>query len=75
MGQFGELFGPGKLRKESAEDEGTGERFEHGPLDLEAGVIAVRPRARDEPAQGESAQGSPVRGKPAQHEPAEDPAE
>jgi hypothetical protein len=60
MGQFGELFGPGKLRKESAEDEGTGERFEQGPLDLEAGVIAVRPRAKD---------------KPAQHQPAEDPAE
>jgi hypothetical protein len=51
MGQFGELFGPGKLRKESAEDEGTGERFEHGPLDLEAGVIAVRPRAKDKPAE------------------------
>jgi hypothetical protein len=60
MGQFGELFGPGKLRKESAEDEGTGERFEHGPLDLEAGVIAVRPQAKD---------------KPAKDEPAEDPAE
>ncbi|MBP2326272.1 hypothetical protein JOF56_006657 [Kibdelosporangium banguiense] len=51
MGQFGELFGPGKLRKESAEDEGTGERFEHGPLDLESGVIAVRPRERDKPAE------------------------
>jgi hypothetical protein len=60
MGQFGELFGPGKLRKESAEDEGTGERFEHGPLDLDNGVIAVRPRAQENPAQ---------------HKPAEDPAE
>jgi hypothetical protein len=60
MGQFGELFGPGKLQKESEEDEGTGERFEHGPLDLTAGVIAVRPRAQE---------------KPAPHEPAEDPAE
>jgi hypothetical protein len=43
MGQFGELFGAPKLRKESAEDEGTGERFEHGPLDLTSGVIAIRP--------------------------------
>jgi hypothetical protein len=60
MGQFGELFGPGKLRKESAQDEGTGERFEHGPLDLTSGVIAVRPQPRH---------------KPAQAEPAEDPAE
>ena len=51
MGQFGELFGPGKLRKESAEDEGTGERFERGPLDLESGVIGVRPAKRDEPAE------------------------
>jgi hypothetical protein len=45
MGQFGELFGGVKLRKESEEDQGTGERFESGPLDLESGVIPVRPRA------------------------------
>jgi hypothetical protein len=46
MGQFGELFGgAAKLRKESEEDAGTGERFEAGPLDLESGVIPVRPRA------------------------------
>jgi hypothetical protein len=43
MGQFGELFGGVKLRKESQEDQGNGERFEPGPLDLEAGVIPVRP--------------------------------
>lgn len=65
MGQFGELFGPGKLQKESEEDEGTGERFEHGPLDLTAGIIAVRPRPQDKSDQH----------KPAPHEPAEDPAE
>jgi hypothetical protein len=43
MGQFGELFGGVKLRKESQEDQGTGERFEPGPLDLDAGVIPARP--------------------------------
>jgi hypothetical protein len=46
MGQFGELFGAPKLRKESAEDEGTGERFEQGPLNLDGGVIAIRPRPK-----------------------------
>jgi hypothetical protein len=45
MGQFGELFGGAKLRKESQEDAEAGERFEHGPLDLESGVIPIRPRA------------------------------
>ena len=44
MAQFGELFGGAKLRKESEEDSGTGERFEHGPLDLASGVIPIRPR-------------------------------
>lgn len=43
MAQFGELFGGAKLRKETQEDAGTGERFGYGPLDLEAGVIPVRP--------------------------------
>ncbi|MEV4318988.1 hypothetical protein [Actinocrispum sp. NPDC049592] len=50
MGQFGELFGAQKLRKESEDDDGTGERFDHGPLDLASGVVPVRPRpakARD----------------------------
>ncbi|MET0237102.1 MAG: hypothetical protein ABW224_20805 [Kibdelosporangium sp.] len=56
MGQFGELFGPGKLRKESAEDEGTGERFEHGPLDLQSGLIAVRPRRQDKREPDEAAE-------------------
>ena len=56
MGQFGELFGAPKLRKESAEDEGTGERFEHGPLDLESGVIAVRPRSDEPPPAPDSAE-------------------
>ena len=46
MGQFGELFGPGKLRKESSDDQGTGDPFEPGSLDLDAGVIRIRPTAK-----------------------------
>jgi hypothetical protein len=46
MAQFGELFGGAKLRKETEEDAGTGERFGYGPLDLEVGVIPVSPRPR-----------------------------
>ncbi|MCE7004502.1 hypothetical protein LWC34_16910 [Kibdelosporangium philippinense] len=42
MAQFGELFGPGKLRKESSDDQGTGDPFEPGSLDLDAGVIRIR---------------------------------
>ncbi|GAB3885671.1 hypothetical protein ACFQ1S_16660 [Kibdelosporangium lantanae] len=49
MAQFGELFGGAKLRKESQEDAGTGERFGYGPLDLEAGVIPVRPKPSEQP--------------------------
>ncbi|WP_185845472.1 hypothetical protein [Kibdelosporangium aridum] len=51
MAQFGELFGPGKLRKESSDDQGTGDRFEPGSLDLDAGVIRIRPLPKkpDEP--------------------------
>ncbi|TCO44251.1 hypothetical protein [Actinocrispum wychmicini] len=44
MAQFGELLGGPKLRKETEEEAGTGERFEHGPLDLDSGVIPIRPR-------------------------------
>jgi hypothetical protein len=43
MAQFGELLGGPKLRKETTEDAETGERFGHGPLDLESGVISVHP--------------------------------
>lgn len=53
MGQFGELFGAAKLRKESQEDDGTGERFDPGPLDLESGVIPIRPRTATAPETGQ----------------------
>nr|WP_042188533.1 hypothetical protein [Kibdelosporangium sp. MJ126-NF4]CEL18304.1 hypothetical protein [Kibdelosporangium sp. MJ126-NF4]CTQ97789.1 hypothetical protein [Kibdelosporangium sp. MJ126-NF4] len=46
MAQFGELFGAPKLTKESSDDQGDGERFEHGPLDLDSGVVRIRPVAR-----------------------------
>ncbi|WP_168211275.1 hypothetical protein [Actinosynnema sp. ALI-1.44] len=48
MAQFGELFGAPKIRKESSDDQGDGERFEHGPLDLDSGVVRIRPVARRE---------------------------
>ncbi|MBE1469713.1 hypothetical protein [Kibdelosporangium phytohabitans] len=48
MAQFGELFGAPKMRKESSDDQGDGERFEHGPLDLDSGVVRIRPLPRRE---------------------------
>lgn len=44
MAQFGELLGGPKLRKETTEDAETGERFGHGPLDLESGVVSIHPK-------------------------------
>jgi hypothetical protein len=44
MASFGELFpGVKKLTKESEED-GGGELFEVGPLDLDGGVVRVTPK-------------------------------
>jgi hypothetical protein len=45
MGQLGELFPGAKLRREMPEEAGTGQRFEPGPLDLDGGVIRLRPPA------------------------------
>jgi hypothetical protein len=44
MGQLGELFPGAKLRREIPDEAGSGQRFEPGPLDLDGGVIRVRPR-------------------------------
>jgi hypothetical protein len=44
MGQLGELFPGAKLRKESEDDAGSGEPFELGSLDLDRGVVRLRPR-------------------------------
>jgi hypothetical protein len=49
MGQLGELFPGAKLRRDTPEDAGTGQRFEPGPLDLDSGVIRLRPPADPEP--------------------------
>ncbi|HEX3788714.1 MAG TPA: hypothetical protein VHW44_12695 [Pseudonocardiaceae bacterium] len=47
MGQLGELFpGAPKLRQESDEDDGTGQRFQPGPLDLDSGVVRLAPKAK-----------------------------
>jgi hypothetical protein len=43
MGQLGELFPGAKLRRDTPEESGTGQRFEPGPLDLDGGVIRLRP--------------------------------
>ncbi|HEY3606788.1 MAG TPA: hypothetical protein VGL06_04775 [Pseudonocardiaceae bacterium] len=46
MGQLGELFPGAKLRRDTPEESGTGQRFEPGPLDLDGGVIRLRPPGR-----------------------------
>lgn len=56
MATFGELIPGMKLRKVADEDAGTGERADPGgPLDLEAGVVFLRPRATGAPEPDESA--------------------
>lgn len=46
MGQLGEMFPGAQLRKDTPEDAGNGQRFEPGPLDLDAGVVRLRPPAK-----------------------------
>lgn len=45
MGQLGELFPGAKLRRDARDEEGTGQRFEPGPLDLDSGVVQIRPKS------------------------------
>ncbi len=52
MGQLGELFPGAKLRRETPDEAGSGQRFEPGPLDLDGGVIRLAPQAsRPEPSE------------------------
>lgn len=57
MGQLGEMFPGAKIRKDTPEDAGSGQGFEPGPLDLDAGVIRLRPKpapvAEPDPADDE----------------------
>jgi hypothetical protein len=46
MGQLGDLFPGAKLRRETPDEAGNGQRFEPGSLDLDGGVIHVRPRPK-----------------------------
>lgn len=47
MAQLGELFPSRKLGKVTDGDEGTGEKFQPGPLDLDSGVVRFgRPAPR-----------------------------
>ena len=53
MGQLGELFPGAKIRKDTPEDAGNGQRFDPGPLDLDSGVVRLRgrrPREEDQAA-------------------------
>ncbi|OLR94023.1 hypothetical protein [Actinokineospora bangkokensis] len=53
MATFGELIPGSKLRKVTDEDAGTGERADPGgPLDLDSGVVFLRPRA-DRPTESD----------------------
>ncbi|HKN96845.1 MAG TPA: hypothetical protein VJX10_07005 [Pseudonocardiaceae bacterium] len=56
MGQLGELFPGAKLRKETPEDAGSGQRFDPGPLDLEGGVIRLAPKPTEDDEPDESGQ-------------------
>jgi hypothetical protein len=44
MGQLGELFSGVKLGRVTPDETGKGEKFEPGPLDLDGGVVRLRPR-------------------------------
>jgi hypothetical protein len=42
MGQLGDMFPGAKLRKDTPEEAGSGQRFEPGPLDLDGGIVQLR---------------------------------
>lgn len=42
MGQLGEMFPGRKLDDEGGDEEGSGQLFQRGPLDLDGGVIHLR---------------------------------
>jgi hypothetical protein len=50
MGQLGDLFPGAKLQREDPDDAGSGQKFEPGPLDLDGGVVRLRPRPAPKPA-------------------------
>jgi hypothetical protein len=55
MGTFGELFPSRKLRSDGGQD-GTGEPADHGPLDLDSGVVRLgRRRPAEHHSQDEEA--------------------
>ncbi|RZS32788.1 hypothetical protein EV193_111173 [Herbihabitans rhizosphaerae] len=56
MGAFGQLFGNGKLRKESADEDGGGQWGDPGPLDLDSGVVRVPRKESQPPAEDEQAE-------------------
>lgn len=44
MAQLGDMFPGAKLRRETPDEEGSGQGFEPGPLDLDGGVVRFAPR-------------------------------
>jgi hypothetical protein len=55
MGTFGELF-PGRKLRNDADRDGTGERDDRGPLDLDSGVVRLgRRRPAEQRAQDDEA--------------------
>lgn len=50
MGQLGDMFPGAKLQKDAADEAGTGQAFEPGPLDLDGGVIRLRSARPTRPA-------------------------
>ncbi|MGH3429531.1 MAG: hypothetical protein ACRDQZ_18515 [Mycobacteriales bacterium] len=47
MGMLGELFPGRKVGKDTPDEEGSGQGFDPGPLDLDSGVVYLRPRKPD----------------------------
>jgi hypothetical protein len=43
MGQLGDMF-PGAKVQDSGDEDSNGERFQPGPLDLDSGVVRLRPQ-------------------------------
>jgi hypothetical protein len=46
MGQLGEMFPGARLGKDTPEEAGSGQGFQPGPLDLDSGVIRLRPEPK-----------------------------
>ncbi|MBP2471410.1 hypothetical protein JOF53_000282 [Crossiella equi] len=55
MAQLGELFPGRKIGKVTSDEDGTGEKFDPGPLDLDSGVVRFTPRPKPKAAEPDDA--------------------